>query len=112
MYQHDKEQNWYPDLSIGLNGVAVTKAKQHRAEFNSSSVVVLMERNYKNKESKRMDCPIVLLPAPNSKRNQWSPCQECVSALPKCLLGRWELCRVCTHYYKQPTPEMLIHYEG
>lgn len=110
MYQHDKEQNWYLDLSIGLNGVPVTKAKRHRAEFNSSSVAVLMEWNYKNKESE--DRPMVLLPAPESNRNEWSPCQaQSVSALPKFLLDRWELCRVSTHYYKQPISEMLIQYE-
>lgn len=40
------------------------------------------------------------------------PSPECVSALPKFLLGRWELCRVCTHYYKRPISEMLIQYEG
>lgn len=56
---HSSEQktwlctNMTKNLSISLNGVAVTKAKQHRAEFNSSSVAVLMEWNYKNKESRR-----------------------------------------------------------
>lgn len=68
MYQHDKEQNWCLDLSIGLNGVPVTKAKWHRAECNSSSVAVPMEWNYINKESE--DRPIVLLPAPDSNRNE------------------------------------------